>query len=110
MSKMLQPVLLKEVSARSASVSSYSQDDRRGNILGEIDLVPGCIDLSSWRHVIDEILSEVEAANEKARLLETALQSFPPPISTASSASAIPRVRATTPHLPQLASQAIMTQ
>jgi hypothetical protein len=65
--------------------ASGDQAECLDNMMRKIGFVAACIDLHSWRTIIDEVLEEVESANERAALLETTLQgSLPPPPSLSS--------------------------
>jgi hypothetical protein len=77
MANMLPSILPNNHSDAGVLFSRGYNEEYLDNMIKKIGFVAACIDLHGWRSIIDEVLSEVEAANEKASLLETALQDHP---------------------------------
>jgi hypothetical protein len=73
MARLLPQILPKDDAAAKATVAAGYQEECLDNMMRKIGFVAACIDLHDWRTIIDEVLDEVEAANERAMLLETAL-------------------------------------
>jgi hypothetical protein len=59
------------------------EDDHLAYTMRKIGFIAACIDLHNLRSVIDEVLREIEAENEKRNFLAAALKSILPQVTTA---------------------------
>ena len=74
MSKELSATCLnKGIEVKTTHIGN-AEDDHLGNAFRKIARIAACINLHELRGVIDEVVNQIEAENEKASLLETALQ------------------------------------
>jgi hypothetical protein len=75
MSNELSSIFLNKHFEAKRLSSCDDQDKHLVTAIRNIGFVAACIDMYSWRQVIDEALCDTEAANEKANMLEAVLQS-----------------------------------
>jgi len=76
MSSALRSIPSHDCVEAKASAPSDFQEEHLVTVIQKIGFIAACIDLHSWRCIIDEVLCEVEAANAKAHSLQTTLEAL----------------------------------
>src|SRR5208337_215786 len=76
MSNELPSIFLNKCFEAQALLSTDDAAEYLVHAIRKIGFIAACIDLDSWRRVIDQVVSEVESENENAEFFEDGVRSL----------------------------------